>query len=129
MVHFRFHFQNQVCHSRCSLRLGCQRRSFPHPLSLYPVVPTGQPSLTARPRSPRRGLAHDRAFSGHVPTPVPLLSPALCSPSPPRSFVHSAKPSRPLSPSAHTNREPRHRPPSTAACSAATIASAPYPVP
>jgi hypothetical protein len=46
-------------------------------LSLCPAVPTYQPSLTSRPRSPRRGRAHVRAFSSHVLSLVPLLSPAL----------------------------------------------------
>jgi hypothetical protein len=100
-----------------------------HSLSLCPAVPTCQPSLTSRPRSPHHGRAHDRAFSGHVPAPVPLLSPAPCSPTSPRSFVPSAKPPHPLSRSAHACRELRHRPPSTAARSAVSITSVPRPVP
>jgi hypothetical protein len=69
---------------------------FPRALSLCPTVPTCQPSLTSRPRSPRRGRAHDRAFSCHVLASVPLLSPAPYSPTSPRSFAPPAKPSRPL---------------------------------
>jgi hypothetical protein len=42
--------------------------------SLCSTVPTCQPSSTSRPRSPRRGCAHDRAFFGHVRAPTPLLS-------------------------------------------------------
>jgi hypothetical protein len=37
---------------------------------------------------------------------VPLLSPSPCSPTSPRSFAPSTKPSRPLSRSAHACREP-----------------------
>jgi hypothetical protein len=67
--------------SRCSVGPSCQRRSLPpRLLSLCPAVPTCQSSLTSRPRSPRRGRAHDRVFSGHVPAPASLLSPAPCSP-------------------------------------------------
>jgi hypothetical protein len=64
-----------------------------HPLSLSlcPVVPTCQSSITSRPRSPRRGRAHVLAFSGHVPTPAP------CSPTSPLSFAPSARLSLPLS--------------------------------
>jgi hypothetical protein len=40
-------------------------------LSLCPVDPTRQPSLTTRPRL-RRGRVHVRAFSGHLRTPSPL---------------------------------------------------------
>jgi hypothetical protein len=116
--------------SRCSVGPSYRCHSIsPCLLSLCPVVPTGQPSLTSRPRSPRRGRAHDRAFSSHVPVPAPLLTPAPCSPTSPRSFVPSARLSRPLSRSAHSCRELRHRPSSTAACSTATIAFAPCPVP
>jgi hypothetical protein len=45
--------------------------------SLCPPVPTCQSSLTSRPRSPRRGRAHDRAFSGHVLRPFPFEPRAL----------------------------------------------------
>jgi hypothetical protein len=116
--------------SRCSVGLIC-RRCFPRacPLSLCLVVLTCQPSLTSRPRSPRRGRTHVRAFSVHVRAPAPLLSLAPCSPTSPRSFAPSAKSSRPLSRSTHACRELRHRPPSTVACSAATVAFAPCPVP
>jgi hypothetical protein len=92
--------------SHCSVGPSYRRRSFPpHPLSLCPVVPTYQSSLTSCPRSPRRGHAHDRTFSGHVPAPVPLLSLAPRSPTSPRSFAPSAKPSRPLSRSTRACRE------------------------
>ena len=78
--------------------------------SLCSAIPTCQPSSTSCPRSPRRGRAHVRAFSAHVPMSSPLLSPAPCSPTSPRSFAPSAKPPRPLSRSAHACRELRHRP-------------------
>jgi hypothetical protein len=46
-------------------------------LSLCPVVPTCQSSLTSRPRSPHHGRAHDRTFSGHVRAPRPARPPPL----------------------------------------------------
>jgi hypothetical protein len=48
--------------------------------SLCPAVPTCQPSSTFRPRSPRHGRTHDRAFSGHIRAPAPLLSPCPARP-------------------------------------------------
>jgi hypothetical protein len=94
--------------SRCPVGQTC-RRWFPHvrPLSLslprrlhwsavLNLPPTISPPWT-RPRSPRRGRAHDRTFSGHVRAPAPLLSPAPYSPTPPLSFAPSAQLSRPLS--------------------------------
>jgi hypothetical protein len=57
----------------------------PRPLSLCPTVSTCQPYLTSRPRSPRCGRAHVRAFFGHVPVPAPLLSP---HPARPPSLAH-----------------------------------------
>jgi hypothetical protein len=100
-------------------------------LSLCTAVPTCQSSLTSRPRSPRRGRAHVRAFSGHVPAPAPLLSLAPCSPTFPRSFAPSVKPSSSLSlsRSAHACRELRLRPPSTSAYSASTVTITSRPVP
>jgi hypothetical protein len=76
------------------------------PLSA-PPTPLVSASLTSRPRSPRRGRAHHRAFSGHDRAPAPLLNPAPCSPTSPLPFVPSAQ----LSCSADANREP---PPSLA---------------
>jgi hypothetical protein len=95
--------------SLCPVGHCCWRRSLPLPpraptLSLCPAVPTYQSSSTSRPRSPRRGRAHDRTFSGHVQAPAPLLSLTPCSPTPPLSFAPSAQPSRPLSRSAHVNQ-------------------------
>jgi hypothetical protein len=63
-------------------------------LSVPPSPPVSL-SLTSRPQSPRRGRAHDRAFSGHVRAPAPLLSPAPCSPTSPLSFAPSAQLPRP----------------------------------
>jgi hypothetical protein len=117
--------------SRCFVGPTYQRcfpRARPLPLSVSPSSPVSS-SLTSHPRSPRRGRAHDRAFSGHVRAPSPLLSLAPCSPTSPLSFAPSAQPSRPLSRSAHACRELCHRLPSTVACFAATVASAPHPVP
>jgi hypothetical protein len=68
--------------------------------SLYPIDPPVSASLTSRPRSPRRGHAHDRSFSGHDRAPAP------CSPTSPLPFAPSAQLSRSLSCSAHANREP-----------------------
>jgi hypothetical protein len=100
------------------------------PLSLsVPPPPPVSSSSTSRPQSPRRGRAHDRAFSGHVRVPAPLLSLAPCLPTSPLSFAPSAQPSHPLSRSAHAYREPRHRSPTTTACSVAVIAHVPCPVP
>jgi hypothetical protein len=75
------------------------------PLSA-PLTPPVSASLTSRPRSPHRGRAHDRAFSGHDRAPAPLLNPVPCSPTSPLPFAPSAQLSRPLSRSAHANREP-----------------------
>jgi hypothetical protein len=65
-------------------------------LSVPPPPPVSS-SSTSRPQSPRRGRAHDRAFSGHVRVPAPLLSLAPCLPTSPLSFAPSAQPSHPLS--------------------------------
>jgi hypothetical protein len=94
----------QPCRHHCS-------RTRPLSPSLCPAVPTCQSSSTFRLRSPRRGRAHDRAFSGHDRAPAHLLNPAPCSPTSPLPFAPSAQLSRPLSRSAHANREP---PPSPA---------------
>jgi hypothetical protein len=67
-----------------------------------PPTPLVSTSLTSRPRSPRRGRAHVRAFSSHDRAPVALLNPAPCSPISPLPFAPSAQ----LSRSAHANREP-----------------------
>jgi hypothetical protein len=75
------------------------------PLSGPPTPPLSA-SLTSRPRSPRRGHAHDRAFFGHVRAPAPLLKPAPCSPTSPHPLAPSTQLSRPLSRSAHANQEP-----------------------
>jgi hypothetical protein len=93
------------------------------------------PSLSRRPHLssvpnlsptiPRHGRAHVRAFSGHVPVPTPLLSPARCLSTSPCSLPPSAKPPRALSHSAHANRELRHRSPSVATHSAITVVPAP----
>jgi hypothetical protein len=116
--------------SRCPVGQSCQRRSLPPcPLSLCPAVPTCQLVLNLSPTIPHRGRTHDRAFSGHVRAPVPLLSLAPCSHTSPLSFAPSTQPIRPLSRSAHACRELRHRPPSTAACSVAAVAPVPRPVP
>jgi hypothetical protein len=126
---------NQRAHSSPSLSLAALwgwavgAVLFPRTLSLCSAVPTCQPSLTFRPRSPRRGRTHDRAFSGHVRAPAPLLSPAPSSPSPPLSFAPFAQLSRPLARSAHANRELHHRLPTPIACSMATVAPVPRPVP
>jgi hypothetical protein len=100
-----------------------------HSPYLCPTVPTCQSSSTFRPQSPRHGRAHDRVFSGHVRAPAPLLSPVPCSPTSPPSFAPFAQLSRPLSRSAHASREPCHRPPTPTACSVATVAPVPRPVP
>jgi hypothetical protein len=78
-------------------------------LSRAPTLPLSTPptplvsvSLNSRPRSPHRGCAHVRAFSGHDWAPVPLLNPAPCSPTSSLPFAPSAQ----LSRSAHANREP-----------------------
>jgi hypothetical protein len=75
------------------------------PLSAPPTPPISS-SLTSRPRSPRRGRAHVRAFSSHDRAPAPILNPVPCSPTSPLPFAPSAQLSRPLSRSAHVNREP-----------------------
>jgi hypothetical protein len=77
-------------------------------LSVIPNLP---------PMIPRRGRAHDHAFSGHVLAPVSLFNPAPYLPTSPPSLAPSAKPPRPLSISAHVTRELRHHPPTSAACS------------
>jgi hypothetical protein len=92
------------CDMLCGAELSAPFFS-PCPLSLSPAVPTCQPSLTSRPRSPRRARAHDRAFSKHVPAPAPILSPAPCSPTSPLSFEPSARLSRPLSLALSTQAE------------------------
>jgi hypothetical protein len=101
--------------SRCPMGQACRRRfSRPCPrFPLCPADPTCQPSLTSRPRSPHRGRTHVRTFSDHVPAPAPLLSPAPCSPTSPRSLAPSAEPPRPLSRSARATRAP---PPPTDVC-------------
>jgi hypothetical protein len=77
----------------------------PAPSLSVPPSPPVSSSSTSHPRSPHRGRAHVRAFSGHVCAPVPLLSPAPYSPTSALSFAPSAKPSCPLSRSAHACRE------------------------
>jgi hypothetical protein len=109
--------------SRCSMGPICQRRSFsPGPLSLslsrrahLSVIPNLLPTI------PRRGHAHDRAFSGHTLAPASLLSPVPYSPTSPRSLAPSAKPPRPLSRSARVTRELRHRPPTSVARSTVAV--------
>jgi hypothetical protein len=120
------------CAPMCPRRLtGGPRLSVPtpaHPLSLSLLCgadlsasflfPAPALSLSRRPHLstipnlsptiPRRGRAHVRAFSGHVPTPAPLLSPAPCSPTSPRSLAPSAEP-------------PRHRPPMSSARSMVAV--------
>jgi hypothetical protein len=124
---------NQHAHSSLSLPRGPELSApffSPAPsLSLWPAIPTCQLSLTSRPRSPRRGRAHDRAFSGHVRAPAPLLSPAPCSPTSHLSFAPSTQLPRPLSRSARTNRELHHRPPTPTTCSMAVVAPVPRLVP
>jgi hypothetical protein len=109
--------------SRCPMGQACRRRfSRPCPrFPLCPADPTCQPSLTSRPRSPHRGRTHVRTFSDHVPAPAPLLSPAPCSPTSPRSLAPSAEPPRPLSRSARARPEPRHRPPTSVARSTVAV--------
>jgi hypothetical protein len=75
------------------------------PLSTPPTLPVSS-SLTSRPRSPRRGRAHVRAFSGYNRALAPLLNPMSCSSTSPLPFAPSAQLSRPLTRSAHANREP-----------------------
>jgi hypothetical protein len=91
--------------SRCSVGPICRAPLLSRvptlPLSASPT-PLVSTSLTSRPRSPRRGRAHVRAFSGHGRVPAPLLNPAPCSPTSPLPFAPSAQ----LSRSTHTNREP-----------------------
>jgi hypothetical protein len=101
----------------------------PAPSLSVPPSPPVSSSSTSRPRSPRRGRTQVHVFFGHVCAPAPLLSPAPYSPTSPLSFTPPAKSSRPLSRSTHACRELRHRSLSTAACSVATVASAPRPVP
>jgi hypothetical protein len=90
------------------------------PLSLFRGA-----HLSARPQPPthvpRHGRAHDRAFSGHLCTSSPLLSPGLRSPTFPRSLAPSAKPSRPLSRSAHATRKLCRRSPKTVVRSATAV--------
>jgi hypothetical protein len=105
--------------------LACARSA-----SLCPTVPTCQLISNLSPTISRRGRAHDRAFSGHVRAPAPLLSPAHCSPTSPRPFAPSARLAHPHSRSAHACREPRHhpppvlRPPSSATVSSASLSAA-----
>jgi hypothetical protein len=127
---------NQRAHSSPSLSvpwaspIGVVSLARTRSLSLsVPPSPPVSPSLTSRPRSPRRGRAHNRAFSIHVRASAPLLSPAPCSPPSPLSFVPSVQPPRPLSRSACTNRELRHRPPKSTTCSVAVVAPVSRPVP
>jgi hypothetical protein len=103
---------------------------FPLALSLSdPPSPLVSTSLTSHPRSPHRGRTHDCTFFGHVRAPAPLLRPMPCSPTSPLSFGPSAQLPRPLSRSARTNRELRHRPPTPTAYSVAAIALVPRQVP
>jgi hypothetical protein len=98
--------------SRCSVgpiyrrRFSFARaRSFSLPRGPHPSAPSV--SLTSRPRSPRRGRTHDRAFSSHFLKPRPFRSPHTARPLPPRSFVPSAVLFRPLSRPPHaTSRVP-----------------------
>jgi hypothetical protein len=102
--------------------VGAVARTHARLPSLCPADPPVSASLTSRPRAPRRGRAHDRAFSSHDRAPVPLLNPAPCSPTSPLPFA----PSNQLSRSAHANREP---PPTSTASSVAVVAPVPRPVP
>jgi hypothetical protein len=95
-----------------------------------PPTPPVSASLTSRPRSPRCGRAHDRAFSGHVQAPALLLTPAPCSPTSPLPFAPSAQLSRSLSLALPTRTENLcHRPPTFVACSVAAVVPMPRPVP
>jgi hypothetical protein len=95
-------------------------------LALSLAVPTCQPSLTSRPRSP----AVDAPTTARSPaTFEPLLTPAPCSPTFPLPFAPSAQLPRPLSRSARANQELRHRPLTSTACSVAVVALVPRPVP
>jgi hypothetical protein len=64
-----------------------------------PVIPLCVPNLS--PTFPRRGRAHDRAFSGHLRTSSPLLSPAPRSPISPAHLCPQPNPLAPLSLYAH----------------------------
>jgi hypothetical protein len=92
--------------SRCPVGQACRHRSSctrAH-FSLCPADPTCQLVPNLPPTFPRRGRAHDRTIFGHLRTSSPLLSPAPRSHTSPRSLAPSAKPSRPLSRSAHATR-------------------------
>jgi hypothetical protein len=92
----------------------------PASLSALPTPPVSS-SSTSRPRSPHRGRAHDHVIPCHLRTSPPLLSPAPCSPTFPRSLVPTAEPSRPLSRSAHATRPFCYRLPTSAARSMVTV--------
>jgi hypothetical protein len=94
--------------SRCSVGPTCRRHcSRPRPLSLsLPHRLHLSAVLNLKPTIPRRGRAHVLAFSGHNRALAPLLNPVPCSPTSPLPFAPSTQLSRPLSRSAHTNREP-----------------------
>jgi hypothetical protein len=96
--------------SRCSVGPVYQRccsRARPLSLSLSaPPTPLVSTSLTSRPRSPCRGRAHVRVFSGHDRAPAPLLNPAPCLPTSPLPFAPSAQLCCSLSRSARASQEP-----------------------
>jgi hypothetical protein len=91
------------------------RCSRARPLALSaPPTPLVSTSLTSRPRSPCRGHAHVRAFSGHDRSPAALLNLVPCSPISPLPFPPSAQLSHSLSlcsRESRTSATARRRPP------------------